>query len=73
MGKQGFSYTLLCIGLCLGLSIIEIFVFKPLIEFVGEDIWKLMIVYNVLFIVVNPIIVKIIIDKFFHYKADTQM
>lgn len=70
MGKQTFKYILLCIGIYLCLSAIEIFLFKPLINLIDTRFIIHVIIYNVFLLVVNPIAVKLIIDKFFNFKSD---
>lgn len=70
MGKQGFKYILLCIGIYLCISAIEIFLFKPLINLIDTRFITHLIIYNVFLLLVNPIVVKLIIDKFFDFKSD---
>ena len=70
MGKQGFKYILLCIGIYLCMSAIEIFLFKPLINLIDTRFITHLIIYNVFLLLVNPIVVKLIIDKFFDFKSD---
>ena len=70
MGKQGFKYILLCIGIYLCMSAIEIFLLKPLINLIDTRFITHLIIYNVFLLLVNPIVVKLIIDKFFDFKSD---
>lgn len=69
MGKQSFKYILLCIGIYLALSGIEILI-KPLIEMIDSSFWAIMIIYNVLLLIVNPIATYFIVNKCFKFKSD---
>lgn len=71
MGRQTFKYILLCIAFYIALSAIEIFGIKPIINyFTNPGFWNYMIIYNVLLLLVNPVIVYFIINKFFNFKSD---
>ena len=45
------------------LSVIEIFFLSPIIDFLGNDIFRRIIVYSILFLLVNPLFVYIL-DRF---------
>ena len=45
------------------LSVIEIFFLSPIIDFLGNDIFRRIIVYSILFLIVNPLFVYIL-DRF---------
>ena len=69
MGEQTFKYILLCIGIYGALSGIEILI-KPLIEMIDSSFWTIMIVYNVLLLVINPIATYFIVNKCFKFESD---
>jgi len=71
MGKQTFKYILLCMGFYLVLAALQIFAVKPIINyFFDPGFWNYMIIYNVLLLLVNPIIVYLIIKRFFNFKCE---
>lgn len=45
------------------LSVIEIFFLSPIIDFLGNDIFRRIVVYSILFLIVNPLFVYML-DKF---------
>ena len=45
------------------LSIIEIFFLSPIIDFLGNDIFSRIIVYSMLFLLINPLFVYML-DRF---------
>ena len=45
------------------LSIIEIFFLSPIIDFLGNDIFRRIIVYSILFLLINPLFVYML-DRF---------
>ena len=45
------------------LSIIEIFFLSPIIDFLGNDIFRRIIVYSMLFLLINPLFVYML-DRF---------
>lgn len=45
------------------LSVIEIFFLSPIIDFLGNDIFRRIIVYSILFLLVNPLFVYML-DRF---------
>lgn len=63
MGKQAFKYILVCMGIYLGISAIEIFLLESLVDFISTKFWIHFIVYIILLLVVNPILTRIISDK----------
>lgn len=65
MGKYTFKYILMCMGIYLALSTIEIFAFKPLINLIDTRFTTHLIVYNVFLLIVNPIVTKLIVSKLF--------
>ena len=69
MGKQALKYIPLCVCLYLCLSAIEIFLFKPLINLIDTRFTTHLIVYNVFLLIVNPIVTKLVVDKFFNFKS----
>ena len=71
MGKDSFKYVLICMGIYLGFAIVEIFLIKLLIDLITTNFIAHMLIYNVLLLVVNPLAVKLIVDKCFDFKADT--
>ena len=60
MSKAFIKYLGIYMGIYLVLAAIEIFILKPLVDFLGTNFWIHMCVYSVLFIVVNPVICKLI-------------
>ena len=64
MKRRVLLYFLLCTFIYLTLCAFEIFILKPVIDMITfKDLYQL-IIYIVLFIVVNPIITKIIAEQF---------
>lgn len=70
MGKQTIKYIGLCMLIFLVLSVIEIFLLRPLIDFIGTDFWTHFIVYNVFLLLINPFATKYAINKFFDFKSE---
>ena len=68
MGKQTFKYILLCTAIYGVLSLIEILI-KPLIEMIDNGYWTIMIVYNVLLLIINPIATYFIVNKCFKFET----
>ena len=68
MGKLAFKYILLCMGIYLGLSLIEVLL-KPLLNMIDDSFTTSLIVYNVFLLVVNPIATKLIVSKLFKQAA----
>lgn len=66
MIKQSLKYILLCMGFYLLLAAIEVFAFKPLISLATTKFVAYVIIYNVIFIIIDPILVKLIVDKLFN-------
>ena len=64
MGKKTLIYILFVLSTLLLLALIEVFVLKPLVDMIGFDYWSHLTVYLILFVIVNPIIAKIITDQF---------
>lgn len=69
MGKQTFKYILLCIVIYGALSGIEILI-KPLIEMIDNSYWTIMIVYNVLLLIINPVVTYFIVNKCFKFESE---
>ena len=70
MGKQSFKYIGLCMGIYLCLSAIEIFLCKPLVDFIGTGFWTHMLVYSCLLLIANPIATYFIIKRFFKFEPE---
>lgn len=68
MGKQAFKYIFLCIVIYGALSLIGILI-KPLIEMIDSSYWTIMITYNVLLLVINPIATYFIVNKCFKFDS----
>ena len=64
MGKKTLIYIFFVLSTLLLLALIEVFVLKPLVDMIGFDYWSHLAVYLILFVIVNPIIAKIITDQF---------
>lgn len=64
MGKNAFKYIFLCLSAYLLLCVIEVFLLRPLVDFIGFGFLSHLIVYLVLFLIINPIATKIITDMF---------
>lgn len=60
MSKVFIKYLGIYMGVYLVLAAIEIFILKPLVDFIGTNFWIHMGVYSVLLIVINPVICKLI-------------
>lgn len=68
MGKYTLKYIGLCMGIYLALSGIEIFLLRPLIDFIGTEFVTHLIVYNVLLLIVNPLVVYIVAGKLIKFN-----
>ena len=64
MNKTMLKYMLLCMCIFLSLSVIEIFLLKPLFDFITTNYWGHFIIYLILLLIVNPLLTKTISDKF---------
>jgi len=60
MHKSFISYLGLYMAIFLALSTIEVFLLKPLVDFIGTSFWTHIVVYSLMFIIVNPILCKLI-------------
>ena len=63
MGKNTFKYILFCMGTFLTLTIIEIFLMKPLFDFISDTFWGSFWIYTIIILAVNPVLTKMISDK----------
>lgn len=70
MGKQTLKYICTCIGIYLLLFVIEIFVLKNLIDFIGSDFKTYLIIYNVFLFAINPIVSWMIVKKLDFHSND---
>lgn len=68
MGKQGFKYVPLCMGIYLVLSAIEIFAFKPLINLITVSFISHVIIYNVFLLIINPLVTYLLVNKLFKFE-----
>lgn len=69
MGKQTFKYIFTCVGIYLLLFLLEIFLLRPLVEFVGDSFKILVISYNLFLFILNPLVLWFIIKKI-NYKSN---
>ena len=60
MGKKTFVYVVSVVSILLLLALIEVFLFRPLIDMIGFDYMTHLFVYLMLFVIINPVITKII-------------
>lgn len=60
---EGLKYAGICMGIYLFISLIEVFAFLPLINVFNEGFWVHFIIYNVLFIIINPVLTYFIYEK----------
>ena len=63
MGKKTLPYISLCTGMYLLLGAIEIFLCRPLIDFIGFGYRTHLIVYLILLLLIDPLIVCYAADK----------
>ncbi|MBR4461516.1 MAG: hypothetical protein IKS51_02930 [Erysipelotrichaceae bacterium] len=63
MGKKTLPYIGLCTGMYLLLGAFEIFLCKPLIDFIGFGYRTHLIVFLLLLLLVDPLIVRYVADK----------
>ena len=63
MGKKTFVYVVSVVSILLLLALIEVFLFRPLIDMIGFDYMTHLFVYLMLFVIINPVITKIITDN----------
>ena len=63
MGKKTLPYICLCTGMYLLLGAFEIFLCRPLIDFIGFGYRTHLIVYLILLLLIDPLIVRYAADK----------
>lgn len=63
MGKKTLPYIGLCTGMYLLIGMIEIFLCRPLIDFIGFGYRTHLAVYLVLLLLIDPLIVRYVADK----------
>lgn len=61
--SDGLKYTLLCMGVYLLLCLIEVFVLKPLVDFINDGYLTYFVVYNVFFLLINPVLTYFIYER----------
>lgn len=61
--SEGLKYTLLCTGIYLLLCLIEVFVMRPLIDFIDDGFLTYFVVYNIFFILLNPILTYFVYER----------
>lgn len=61
--SERLKYTLLCMGVYLLLCLIEVFVLKPLVDFINDSFLTYFVVYNIFFILINPILTYCIYER----------
>ena len=71
MRKYYFKYIISCICIYLFLAALDIFAFKYLIEMFYTGFSKHLIIYNILFLLINPIITKIVVEKLILKSEET--
>jgi hypothetical protein len=64
MKKKMFRYLMICIGTYLCLAVIEIFPLRPLVDMITMNFWGRLAVYLVLFLIVDPLAMRFIADRF---------
>ena len=55
---------MICIGTYLCLAVIEIFPLRPLVDMITMNFWGRLAVYLVLFLIVDPLAMRFIADRF---------
>ena len=63
MGKNTFRYILFCMGTFLLLTLIEIFLMKPLFDFISDTFWGSLWIYTAVILIVNPLIVRLLSNR----------
>lgn len=64
MGKKAFAYVGVCMGIFLGLTAAEFFVFDPLLDFISQGFWGHFIMYMILLLIINPLLTRKLADLF---------
>ena len=64
MGKDTLRYMAVCAGIYLGLALFEVLVLHSLIDFFPASVWTPVIFYGILLIVIDPILTRIISNRF---------
>ena len=64
MKKKMFRYLLICMGIYLTLTVIEIFPLRPLVDMITMNFWGRMAIYLILFLIVDPLAMRFIADRF---------
>ena len=62
--KNNLLYMLICIGFYSLFTVIEILA-KPLVNYIGTGFSTHLIVYNVLLLIINPLLTKLIADTIY--------
>lgn len=69
--RNNFVYFGLCLGIYLSLAVIEIFIFEALINMITTHFFYKVIIYSVIFLLINPFLTKFLTDKYkFSIKSD---
>ncbi len=63
MGKKTLPYIGICTGLYLLLSAAEIFLGKPLVDFIGFGYRLHLLIYTILLLLINPLLVRRVTDR----------
>ena len=64
MGKDALRYMAICAGIYLALAIFGFLVLRPLVDFFPASVWTPVIFYGVLLVIVDPLLTRIISDRF---------
>ena len=61
--KDGLKYMLECMTVFLLTSCLEIFIFRPLVDLIGEDFRTQLIVYSICILIINPVVTYFTVEK----------
>ena len=62
MDKKAFKYIGLCMGVYLGMTIIEALICNLVLGLITDTYWIYLIVYGVILLIINPIATYLIVD-----------
>lgn len=67
MFKEKLQYFVLCLFIYLMLDIVDALIFSMFIDLISMMIYVRCLIYGCLYLLINPFITKIIIDKFIFF------
>ena len=64
MKRKMFRYLLICMAAYLLLAAVEIFLLRPLVDMITMNFWVRLAIYCILLLIANPLLTRVIADRF---------